>query len=108
MDSTEIVSRINALLHETSNALEKWLGSILPRVSNSWWDDCVLNSLSYSQRDIAEKRNFTRLSDFDLAALLRIANKSWYDMMTGRRIFKEMMLEISSTTLPVAAGWSQP
>lgn len=98
MDSTEIVSRINALLHETSNALEKWLGSILSRVSNSWWDDCVLNSLSYSQRDIAEKRNFTRLSDFDLAALLRIANKSWYDMRTvaylpnsERECIREMM-----------------
>ena len=98
MDSTEIVSRINALLHETSNALEKWLDSILPRVSNSWWDDCVLNSLSYSQRDIAEKRNFTRLSDFDLAALLRIANKSWYDMRTvaylpnsERECIREMM-----------------
>lgn len=98
MDSTEIVSRINALLHETSNALEKWLGAILPRVSNSWWDDCVLNSLSYSQRDIAQKRNFSRLSDFDLAALLRIANKSWYDMRTvaylpnsERECIREMM-----------------
>ena len=82
MDSIEIVSNINALLHEISGSLEKWLGDILPRVTDSWWEDCVLTSLSYSQREIAQKKNFSRLSDFDLAALLRIANKSWYDMRT--------------------------
>lgn len=82
MNSTTIVSNINALLHEVSSALEKWLGDILPRVADTWWEDCVLSSLSYSQREIAEKRSFSKLSDFDLAALLRIANKSWYDMRT--------------------------
>lgn len=82
MDSIEIVSTVNALLHETSGTLEVWLAKILPRVSDSWWDDCVLSSLSYAQREIAQKKNFSRLSDFDLAALLRIAKKSWYDMST--------------------------
>ena len=82
MDNIEIISNINALLHETSVTLEAWLGKILPRVSNSWWDDCVLSSLSHAQREIAHKKNFSRLSDFDLAALLRIAKRSWYDMST--------------------------
>lgn len=98
MDSVEIVSKINAILHEISGALEKWIGEILPRVTDSWWDDCVIPSLSYSQREIAQKRDFSRLSDFDLAALLRIANKSWYDMRTvayltnnERECIREMM-----------------
>lgn len=98
MDSIEIVSNINALLHEISGSLEKWIGGILPRVTDSWWEDCVLTSLSYSQREIAQKKNFSRLSDFDLAALLRIANKSWYDMRTvaylpnnERECIREMM-----------------
>lgn len=82
MDSTTIVSNINALLHTTTVALADWLGGILPRVADSWWEDCVLPSLSYSQREIAENKNFSKLSDFDLAALLRIANRSWYDMRT--------------------------
>lgn len=82
MDSTTIVSKINALLHTTARALANWLGEILPRVTDSWWDDCVLSSLSFAQRDIANQRNFSKLSDFDLAALLRIANRSWYDMRT--------------------------
>ena len=82
MDSTTIVSKINALLHISARALANWLGELLPRVTDSWWDDCVLSSLSFSQRDIADQRNFSKLSDFDLAALLRIANRSWYDMRT--------------------------
>lgn len=82
MDRTTIVSDINALLHITAGCLANWLDEILPRVTDSWWEDCVLSSLSYSQREVAENRNFSKLSDFDLAALLRIANKSWYDMRT--------------------------
>lgn len=82
MDSATIVSKINALLHTASRALSNWLGDILPRVTESWWEDCVLSSLSFAQRDIAEQKKFSKLSDFDLAALLRIANKSWYDMRT--------------------------
>lgn len=98
MDNTEIVSRINAILHETSSCLEKWLGIVLPRVTTSWWEDCVLSSLSFSQRDIAQKRGFTKLSDFDLAALLRIAFKSWFEIRTvvflhnsERECIREMM-----------------
>ena len=98
MDSITIVREINALLHTAAGALADWLGKILPRVTNTWWEDCVISSLSYSQRNIARERNFSKLSDFDLAALLRIANKSWYDMRTvvylpasERECIREMM-----------------
>ena len=82
MDSQIIVSQVNSFLHEATLSLATWLENILPRVSPSWWEDCVMNSLSYSQREKAKNDHFTKLSDFDLAALLRIANKSWYDMRT--------------------------
>lgn len=82
MDSQIIVSQVNTFLHEATLSLATWLENILPRVSPSWWEDCVMNSLSYSQREKAKNDHFTKLSDFDLAALLRIANKSWYDMRT--------------------------
>lgn len=89
---------MNSFLHESAAALVTWLEGILPRVAETWWDDCVLNSLSYSQREIANTKAFSKLSDFDLAALLRIANKSWYDMRTvaylpssEREVIREMM-----------------
>ena len=98
MDNQTIVSKMNSYLHESATALVTWLEGILPRVADTWWDDCVLNSLSYSQREIANTKAFSKLSDFDLAALLRIANKSWYDMRTvaylpssEREVIREMM-----------------
>lgn len=98
MNEQFIVSKVNSFLHECASALVSWLNNLLPRVSETWWEDCVLNSLSYSQREIAETRHFTKLSDFDLAALLRIANKSWYDLRTvaflptsEREVVREMI-----------------
>lgn len=98
MDNQTIVSKMNSYLHESATTLVTWLEGILPRVADTWWDDCVLNSLSYTQRELATTKAFSKLSDFDLAALLRIANKSWYDMRTvaylpgsEREVIRKMM-----------------
>jgi ATP-dependent helicase HepA len=98
MDELNIVSKMNFYLHETATLLVTWLEDILPKVADTWWEDCVLNSLSYNQREVANSKGFTKLSDFDLAALLRIANKSWYDMRTvtylsssEREVIQKMM-----------------
>ena len=80
MDNDQIVSRMNSYLHTSANVLADWLGSLLPRASDDWWEECVLDKLSYNQREMAIERGFTELGQFDLAALLRIADKSWYAM----------------------------
>ena len=80
MDSDHIVSCMNTQLHTAANVLVEWLGKLLPRVSENWWDECVIDNLSYNQRETARSKGFTKLEDFDLAALLRIADKSWYTM----------------------------
>ena len=98
MDAQKIISSINSFLHEATISLVDWLNKMLPLVTRDWWDDCVLSSLSFAQREMATARCFSKLSDFDLAALLRIANKSWYDMRTiaylpsrEREVVREMM-----------------
>lgn len=80
MNNDQIVSRMNSYLHTSANVLADWLGSLLPRASDDWWEECVLDKLSYNQREMAIERGFTELGQFDLAALLRIADKSWYAM----------------------------
>lgn len=80
MDNDQIVSRMNTYLHTSSNVLAEWLGKLLPRTSDDWWEDCVMAKLSYNQAEMARDRGFTELGQFDLAALLRIADKSWYEM----------------------------
>lgn len=80
MENDQIVSRMNTYLHTSAKFLEEWLGKLLPKTSDEWWEECVMEKLSYNQRETAMSKGFTRLGDFDLAALLRIADKSWYAM----------------------------
>jgi ATP-dependent helicase HepA len=80
MDSDHIVSKMNGFLHMASEVLVQWLGKLLPKTSDDWWEDSVIDKLSYNQRQMAQERGFSKLEDFDLAALLRIADKSWYTM----------------------------
>ena len=80
MNERLVVSKINGYLHMATQELCGWLNKMLPRVTDEWWRECVLNNLSYNQRDIAENSNYTELEQFDLAALLRITDKSWYSM----------------------------
>lgn len=98
MNEQMIITKVNSFLRKSTVLLVDWLDDILPKVTNDWWNECVLPSLSFTQRDMAVSKCFSKLSDFDLAALLRIANKSWYDMRTvvylptkEREVVRDMM-----------------
>lgn len=53
---------------------------MLPKFGEDWWEECVLSNLSYPQRELIEKKGLSKLEELDLAALLRVTNKSWYTM----------------------------
>ena len=80
MDKNKIVSKMNELLHASTEYLGKWLNNLLPKISDDWWEECVIDKLSYNQREMARSNGYNRLDNFDLAALLRIADKNWYAM----------------------------
>lgn len=80
MDEHFVISKINSYLHSATQELCQWLNNKLPKVTSNWWNDCVIYNLSYAQRQLAEEKGFSKLEDLDLAALLRVADKSWYDM----------------------------
>lgn len=82
MDTQLIINSMNAFLHEASKTMLNWLNKLLPMVTDNWWDECVKPSLTFTQHEIAIEKGYSKLSDFDLAALLRIANKSWYNLQT--------------------------
>ncbi len=80
MDEQYVISKINGYLHSATQELCQWLSKKLPQITDNWWNECVLFNLSYSQRLLAEEKGFTKLEDLDLAAMLRVADKCWYDM----------------------------
>ncbi|MBQ6700716.1 MAG: DEAD/DEAH box helicase family protein [Oscillospiraceae bacterium] len=80
MNDKQIVSKINGYLFSARKELCEWLNNMLPRVTDEWWQECVLSNLSYAQKKVAVENNYSNLDQFDLSALLRITDKSWYDM----------------------------
>lgn len=61
MENDQIVSRMYTYLHTSAKLLEGWLGRLLPNTSDEWWEECVMEKLSYNQRETAMNRGFTRL-----------------------------------------------
>lgn len=80
MNEQAIVSKMHEYLHAATKELCAWLQKMLPRVTDDWWQVCVLDNLSVAQKQFAEEKAYEKLEDLDLAALLRVADKSWYDM----------------------------
>ena len=80
MEKQSIISKMNEFLHIATSQLASWLSNKLCRISDDWWRDCVMDKLSYNQRNMAIEKRVSRLEEFDLAALLRIADRNWYGM----------------------------
>jgi Superfamily II DNA/RNA helicases, SNF2 family len=98
MNEQAIVSKMHEYLHMATKELCAWLEKMLPRVGEDWWQTCVLDNLSVMQLQYAEENGYSKLEDLDLAALLRAADKSWYDMRSfaylpyrNRQCVREMM-----------------
>ena len=80
MNEQAIVSKMHEYLHIAAKELCAWLSKMLPRVGDDWWQVCVMDNLSFTQKKYAEENGYSKLEDLDLAAMLRVADKSWYDM----------------------------
>ena len=80
MDNEFIVRRMQGYIHKAAQDLSSWLSKILPQTSDDWWNDCVLDKLSHTQSSRAREKGLSQLDELDLAALLRIADKAWYEM----------------------------
>ena len=80
MNEQAIVSKMHEYLHTATKELCAWLAKMLPRVGEDWWQVCVMDNLSFAQKQYATENGYSKLEDLDLAALLRVADKSWYDM----------------------------
>ena len=94
MNEQVIISKMHGYLHTATKELCAWLGKMLPRVSEDWWQICVMDNLSFTQKQYAEENGYSKLEDLDLAAMLRVADKSWYDMRAFAYLWE--LLYISS------------
>ena len=86
MNKDLVFNKMHSYLHEATVVLSSWLGERLPRLSDNWWDDCVLCYLNDWQQQYVMDNSINQLSKLDLAALLRVAKTNWYGLA---RIFSD-------------------
>jgi len=65
--------------------LETWL----PRLGDKWWNDCVLQRLTFQQQRSVEERRIASLASLDLAALLRVLDQNFHEIAAVHRLPRE-------------------
>ena len=68
------------LLRVSTAALCEWLSDALPKLDAAWWSSLVISQLSYQQRERVERQGIDSLRHLDLAALLRVMDRNWYEL----------------------------
>ena len=78
MDTSYIISQMNAFMFRLSQQISSWLEPKLPKIDEDWWDELVIHNLSGLQRETVQKNEIHELSGLDLAALLRVVYRNWF------------------------------
>jgi len=80
---------VNALIQIATVELTRLLSTYLPKLSEKWWEKHVVDRLSFQQQRMVQERDFTRLEQLDLAALLRVLDQNWFDLSSDLRLPRE-------------------
>lgn len=80
---------MNELLRAASRDVSSFLRRHLPQLSPDWWNRLVIDRLSFQQQRTARERGFTRLEQFDFAALLRILDQNWFEISSRLTLPRE-------------------
>ena len=96
-ESKKIESSVAALLNDAAKELAHFLETLLPSLFDDWWKDAVTSNLSYQQQRRLEQSRTNSLASLDLAALIRVLDRNWYQVSIklnlpaeSRHFIKEM------------------
>lgn len=78
MTDAYIISKMNEYMFQLNAKIGGWLSKKLPKITDDWWQELVLNNLSQMQKDTVISRGITDISGLDLAAVLRIVDRNWF------------------------------
>jgi SNF2 family DNA or RNA helicase len=71
---------MDSLLRLFTDEIRQLIKEMLPKLSNDWWQRYVLTSLTFQQNERVKQAKVSDLSGLDLAALLRIVEKNWFEL----------------------------
>lgn len=79
MTGHDIIAKINDYLYKATSNLSQWLETKLPKLTDMWWEQCVLSVLNESQLERVPE-TAQSLSSLDLAILLTVTDRNWYNL----------------------------
>jgi len=82
-------SSLNSLFQEAAASLARYLEEALPPLFDDWWNEAVVNALSFQQRRRVAQQEISSLHSLDLAALLRVLDQNWYRVSTRLSLTRE-------------------
>lgn len=71
---------LNNLIQIATLELAGFLDSKLESLSSDWWQQNVVECLSFHQQRVVQEQGYTALRQLDLAALLRVLDQNWYEL----------------------------
>jgi len=84
-------------LDQSASVLIGYLYSILPKISDNWWEKTVVEKLTDVQKNTVKRKGIDKLDGLDIAALIRIFDMNWNEIsqqynlsFEDRNILKEM------------------
>ena len=80
---------MNELIRVATTELVRFLSAHLPDFSDKWWEDHVVDKLSFQQQRMVQERNYERLEQLDLAALLRVFDQNWFALRNRLQLPRE-------------------
>lgn len=72
-------------LKNTTVPLALFLSEQLPKLSANWWQQLVIDKLSFQQQRTTAERRVSSLQQLDLAALLRVLDQNWFQISEALR-----------------------
>lgn len=78
MDTAFLNSKMNEYIFRLNQKMSGWLSKKLPKITDDWWQELVINNLSTYQRENVLKEGIKEIDGLDLAALLRIVHRNWF------------------------------
>ncbi len=78
MDTALLNSKMNEYMFRLNQKMGAWLSKKLPKITDNWWQELVINNLSSLQKDNVLREGIKDIDGLDLAALLRIVDRNWF------------------------------
>lgn len=88
-DKSNVYVAVAKHLDAAAVQLAAFLEGVLPALFEDWWGQAVVPSLSFQQSRSLRQHNITDLRGLDLAALLRVLDRNWYQISNSRSLPSE-------------------